>query len=126
MIALPVSEQNNAGQYGGFKATKPSVATTDDKAWRDVPFVALFFIDIIAVIAFMVLYGLPSLQKNTAVHSDSQSSNLTNVLLACGIFSVIGSILSFALLEVAVAFAKTIITFTFWYYNWIRHFPTNR
>jgi len=115
-FAVPVNPQSNYHQARTVNV-EPIKPTSTETGWRDLPFAILFYLNVGAVVALMVMYGIPLISEGSDDASDSSKiSGNINVIAGmmvglCGIASV----LSLLLLKVAVRYASSVISFTLWF-----------
>ncbi|TMW60486.1 hypothetical protein Poli38472_000528 [Pythium oligandrum] len=111
---------NNAPEV---TAIKPETAPSG--ACRDWPFAVLFLVNVGAIVALTVMWGLDAIKDDdkkstTTTKSSKNNAFLTadetrnTILVACGM-AVISIVLALAAVKLIVAYARCMINFTLWF-----------
>jgi len=114
VIAQPIYDENFQ-QSVQVQALKPAAPTVT--GWRDWPFALLFFINVVAMIVLLFLWGLPVIRGDT--NTKSGVSFLTNkeaqtALIMSGGLSAIAAVISIVMLKLVVTYSACMITFSLW------------
>lgn len=86
--------------------------------WRDVAFAILFYINVIAMVGLMVVWGIPTITESTSKSTSSDevvsSKDVKTLLAICAGFCVLAAAISLMIIRIVVKYAKGFITFALW------------
>lgn len=110
------------GNGGGphVQVIKPT-DETENTGWRDLPFAILFLLNVIAIAALMVIYGIPVLSEKTSNDGEEKETNYLSgddtkqILYAAAGMSIAAAVLSLLALKVLLKYARTIIQISLGY-----------
>lgn len=117
--SVQVDQPAPVGTAVPVRALKPR--ETPPTGWRDLPFAILFYVNFGAMVVFAIMWGIPKLTEDDTTSSNKSSSELlttsetrTVIGVAVGLAGV-AAVISLAIIQLVVKFAKGIITFALWF-----------